>query len=207
MPEIVFRMVGLGLFVVYRVIRRVWEARLRTHLRQKPTIERAPKRDRALLGAMGILSIPMLLWFLTPWIDFAHVPLLEPLRWAGALLMALGVWFFARTHAALAQNWAPLLEVREGNALVTTGPYRLIRHPMYSAALLIAIGTCVLSANWLVAAGTLLGPLVVLAGRLRDEEQMMVDAFGDEYREYMQRTGRLLPRLRYLFRLQIRNDR
>jgi len=100
-----------------------------------------------------------------------------------------------------------VLEVREGNTLVTSGPYRLVRHPMYSAALVIAVGLSLLSANWLVAAGTLLGPVVVFAGRLRDEELMMIDAFGDEYRAYIQRTGRFMPKLRYLFRLQIRNDR
>jgi protein-S-isoprenylcysteine O-methyltransferase Ste14 len=207
MPEYAFRIVGFVVFVAYRVVRRVWEARLRDHLKQKPTIERAHLRERVLLGVMGVLSIPMLVYFLTPWLDFAHVPLPQWLRWTGGAVMTLGVWFFSRTHAALAQNWAPVLEVREGASLVTTGPYRLVRHPMYSAALLIAIGTAALSANWLVAAGTILGPLVVFAGRLRDEERMMIDAFGDEYRAYMERTGRLTPKLRYLFRLQMRNDR
>jgi protein-S-isoprenylcysteine O-methyltransferase Ste14 len=129
------------------------------------------------------------------------------MRWAGATVIALGVWYFSRTHAALAHNWTPMLEVREGNTLVTSGPYRLVRHPMYSSALVVAVGASLLSANWLVAAGTLLGPVVVFAGRLRDEERMMLDAFGDEYRAYMERTGRLLPRLRYLLRLQMRNDR
>jgi protein-S-isoprenylcysteine O-methyltransferase Ste14 len=156
---------------------------------------------------MGVLSIPMLLWFLTPWVDFAHVAVPQWVRWAGGALIAIGVWYFSRTHAALAHNWTPLLEVRKGNTLITSGPYRLVRHPMYSAALVIAAGLSFLSANWLVAAGTLLGPVIVFAGRLRDEEQMMIDAFGDEYREYMARTGRLMPRLRYLFRLQMRNDR
>jgi hypothetical protein len=50
MPEYVYRVVGLALFVVYRVVRRVWEARLRAHLKEKPTIERAPVRERVLLG-------------------------------------------------------------------------------------------------------------------------------------------------------------
>jgi protein-S-isoprenylcysteine O-methyltransferase Ste14 len=108
---------------------------------------------------------------------------------------------------ALAQNWTPVLEVREGDTLVTTGPYRLVRHPMYAAAYVINVGMSALSANWLVAVGLLAGLTLLYAVRVRDEEQMMIDAFGDEYRDYMRRTGRLVPRLPYLLRLQIRNDR
>jgi protein-S-isoprenylcysteine O-methyltransferase Ste14 len=207
MPEIAFRLVGLALFVVYRVVRRVWEARLRAHLKETPTLQRAPVRERALLGVMGVLLVPLMLWFVTPWVDFAHVPLPEPVRWTGGAVLVVGVWFFSRTHAALAHNWAPMLEVREGATLVTSGPYRLVRHPMYSAAIVVNTGVSLLSANWLAAAGVLLGMFVLFAGRIPDEERMMTDAFGDEYRAYMERTGRLLPKLRYLFRLQMRNDR
>jgi protein-S-isoprenylcysteine O-methyltransferase Ste14 len=71
---------------------------------------------------------------------------------------------------------------------------------MYSAALVVNVGVSVLSANWLAATGVLLGILVVIAGRIPDEERMMVDAFGDEYRAYMQRTGRLVPRLSAILR-------
>jgi protein-S-isoprenylcysteine O-methyltransferase Ste14 len=199
-PEIVFRVIGLVLFIVYRVIRKVWEARLRARLKETPTLQRAPMRERVLLGVMGVLLVPLMLWFVSPWVDFARVPLPEPIRWAGAFVLAAGVWFFSRTHAALAHNWAPVLEVREGATLVTTGPYRLVRHPMYSAALVVNVGVSVLSANWLAATGVLLGILVVIAGRIPDEERMMVDAFGDEYRAYMQRTGRLVPRLSAILR-------
>jgi protein-S-isoprenylcysteine O-methyltransferase Ste14 len=207
MPEIVFRIVGVVLFLVYRLVRKVWEARLRAHLKERPTQVRAPVRERVLLGVMGVLLVPLMLWFLSPWVDFAHVPLPEPVRWAGGAVLAVGVWYFSRTHAALAHNWTPLLEVREGNTLVTTGPYRLVRHPMYSSALVVNVGVSILSANWLAAAGVLLGLLVLFAGRIPDEERMMIDAFGDEYRAYMERTGRLMPKLRYLLRLQMRNDR
>ncbi|HEX9092650.1 MAG TPA: methyltransferase [Coriobacteriia bacterium] len=55
------------------------------------------------------------------------------MRWVGAVVFAVGMWYFAQTHKALAQNWTPVLEVREGNTLVTSGPYRFVRHPMYSA--------------------------------------------------------------------------
>jgi protein-S-isoprenylcysteine O-methyltransferase Ste14 len=195
MPEYVYRIVGLLLFVIYRVIRRIWEARLRSLLKEKPMLQRAPLRERVLLSVMGVLLVPLMLWFLSPWVDFAHIPLPEPLRWTGAAVLAVGVWYFSRTHAALAHNWTPMLEVREGATLITSGPYRLVRHPMYSAAIVVNVGVSLLSANWLAATGVLLGMFVLFAGRIPDEERMMIDAFGDEYRAYMRRTGRLMPKL------------
>ena len=196
MPELVFKIAALVLLTVYRVVRRVWESRLRSRLKEEPTVVRAPLRERVLLGTMGALTVPLFVWFFTPWLDFAHLAVPEWARWAGAIVIVLGVWYFSRTHEALAHNWSPLLELREGSSLVTTGPYRLVRHPMYSAALVIDLGLALLSANWLVAGTMLLGLAVLVLGRVRDEERMMTDAYGDEYRDYMARTGRLMPRLR-----------
>jgi protein-S-isoprenylcysteine O-methyltransferase Ste14 len=208
MPEYVFRIVGVLLYVPYAYIRKAWQRRLRTHLSEKPTIELAPGRERWLLGILGTLTLPLIVWLVSPWVDFAHVAEVpEWARWVGAVAFAGGIECFRRTHVALAQNWTPVLEVREGDTLVTSGPYRLVRHPMYSSAYVINIGMSALSANWLVAVGLLVGLTLLYAVRVRDEEQLMIDAFGDEYRAYMDRTGRLVPKLGYLLRLQNRNDR
>lgn len=198
MPEYVFRIVAVLLFIAYRLVRKSFEKRLRAHLKEKPIIERKPLRERWLLGILAVLMLPMLVWFLSPWVDFAHVPLPEWVRWGGAVVFAAGVRYFWRTHVALAHNWTPLLEVRERDTLVTTGPYRLVRHPMYSAGFVVHIGIAILSANWLVAAGLSVGMLALYAVRVGDEERMMIDAFGDEYRAYMDRTGRLIPKLSVL---------
>jgi protein-S-isoprenylcysteine O-methyltransferase Ste14 len=198
MPELVFRIAAFALLLVYRVIRKVWEHRLSAHLHKRPTLERRPAKERWLLGIMGVFMVPVLLYSLSPWVDSAHVEVADGLRWAGAAVALVGIWLFSRTHAALAQNWSPLLEVREGNSIVTTGPYRLIRHPMYAAGFVVNIGVALVSANWLAAIGLIAGMLVVYLGRVRDEEQLMLDAFGDAYRQYMTRTGRLLPRLSVL---------
>jgi protein-S-isoprenylcysteine O-methyltransferase Ste14 len=196
MPEYVFRIVGVLLYVPYAWIRKAWQRRIGSHLSEKPTIERAPVRERWLLGIMGTLTLPLIAWFITPWLDFAHVASIpEWVRWGGAIVFACGIEYFRRTHVALAGNWTPVLEVREGDTLVTSGPYRLVRHPMYSSAYVINIGMSALSANWLVAVGPLVGLTLLYAVRVRDEEQLMIDAFGDEYRAYMRRTGRLLPKL------------
>jgi protein-S-isoprenylcysteine O-methyltransferase Ste14 len=193
-PEWVFRVTAFVLLLVYRIIRKVWEHRLAAHLKEPPTIVRKSLRERGLLGVMGVLMIPAFIWFFGPWIDFAHVPVPEWSRWAGAVVCALGIWYFAETHRALAHNWSPLLEVREGNSLITSGPYRLVRHPMYSAGLVVNVGAAMVSANWIVAFGLLAGLILICIVRIPDEERMMLDVFGDEYRAYIGRTGRIMPR-------------
>lgn len=195
MPEYVFRIVAVVLYIPFVQIRKSWRKRILTHLSKKPVLERKSVRERWLLGVLGVTNLPMLAWFFGPWLDFAHVGLPEWARWGGAAIVVAGVWYFWRTHVALAQNWTPLLEVREGNTLVTTGPYRLVRHPMYSSSFVIDAGFALLSANWLVATTLLAGMAVLYAVRVNDEETLMLDAFGDEYRAYMDRTGRLAPRL------------
>lgn len=195
MPEYAFKILAFVLLLVYRVIRKVWEHRLSAHLKQEPVVVRKPLRERLVLGAMGVLMVPWFAWVIGPWLDFAHVPVPDWIRWGGGVITVLGIGYFASTHRALAHNWSPLLELREGNTLVTGGPYRLVRHPMYSAGFVVNIGSSILSANWLVAAGLVAGMLVVYAVRVGDEERMMLDAYGEQYREYMARTGRLAPRL------------
>jgi len=199
MPELVYRIAAIILFIPYVQVRKSWRKRILAHLSEKPVLERKPLRERWLLGGMSVLTIPMFVWFFSPWVDFGHVALPAWARWSGAVIMVAGIWFFAATHRALAQNWTPVLEVREGNTLVTSGPYRLVRHPMYSASYVIDLGIALLSANWFVAVTLFAGMTLLYAFRVRDEEQLMIDAFGDEYRDYMRRTGRLIPRPGALF--------
>jgi protein-S-isoprenylcysteine O-methyltransferase Ste14 len=67
---------------------------------------------------------------------------------------------------------------------------------MYAAIFLIGIGASLLSANWIVALSYMLPVTCMYLVRVSDEEKMMIEQFGDEYREYMRRTGRLIPKLK-----------
>ena len=86
-----------------------------------------------------------------------------------------------------------ILELYEQHELVTEGPYRFVRHPMYTSVYLKGIGILLLSANWIAGGGYLAAVTWMYASRVRDEEQMMVERFGEEYRNYMSRTSRLVP--------------
>jgi protein-S-isoprenylcysteine O-methyltransferase Ste14 len=145
---------------------------------------------------MLVWWVPILLYILSPWIDFAHLRMPVWLRWGGGIILFLGDACFFWAHRTLGKNWSGVLEIRKDHTLVTEGPYRFVRHPMYTAFFLIGIGVSFLSANWLIAVSYLGSCAGVYVERVSSEEEMMLEQFGDAYREYMQRTGRLIPRLR-----------
>jgi protein-S-isoprenylcysteine O-methyltransferase Ste14 len=80
-----------------------------------------------------------------------------------------------------------------GQSLITSGPYQIIRHPIYTAFLLILGSTLLISANWLIGLAWIGMTALEVASRIGFEEQLMLEYFGEQYREYMKRTGKLLP--------------
>jgi protein-S-isoprenylcysteine O-methyltransferase Ste14 len=147
------------------------------------------------LPGLGMFLLPIV-YVLTPWLDFAdyHLPLWA--GWIGVAVFALAIWLLARSHADLARNWSPRLELLDGHFLVTDGVFCHIRHPMYAAHLLWSIAQVFLLQNWIAGFSMLVVFLPGYFYRARVEEEMMIEHFGDEYCSYMGRTGRLFPRLR-----------
>jgi protein-S-isoprenylcysteine O-methyltransferase Ste14 len=190
--EINFRITFGILWVVYFVTRLFFQGRVKGQLEYT----RINVRQETLLFRLFALAFLLLpLYFLTPWIDAASISLPMWLRWGGGGVTCLGIALFGWAHQALGRNWTAVLALSKEHELVQSEPYRFVRHPMYSAFFTIGIGFGLLSANWLVAS-IYLGPLAVMyLSRVITEEKMMLDRFGEPYRQYMKRTGRLLPRL------------
>jgi len=113
----------------------------------------------------------------------------------GALIFALALWVFRRSHKDLGRNWSIRLEIREEHKLVSNGLYAVIRHPMYTSFLLMALGQAMLLANWVAGLAGLVGFAVLFFLRVDKEERMMLETFGPEYRAYIARTKRLIPYL------------
>lgn len=139
-----------------------------------------------------LLAVVVLLWLLGDSLRSLAFPAPDWLRWAGLGLGMTSVGLFAWTHAVLGRFWSTTLQLRTNHQLITAGPYARIRHPMYSAILGWIISLGLVGANWTAFVLAALGTLIVLL-RTQGEEKMMLEQFGDEYREYMKRTGRLLP--------------
>ena len=175
------------------VIRAIYSRRLE---RDRGTDRRERERDMLLLlPFMGMIVIP-LVYVLTSWLTFANYRLPAWAGWAGVVLFSSGLWLLWRSHADLGRNWTPTLKVRDGHLLVTEGVFRYIRHPMYAAHLLWAIGQPLLLQNWIAGWAMLATFIPVYLVRVRREERMMLEHFGESYRLYMKRTGRVIPGLR-----------
>ena len=114
------------------------------------------------------------------------------LRWTGVALGIASVGLFAWTHVTLGRFWSTCLQLRRDHRLITAGPYARIRHPMYSAIVGWMISLALVGGSWIPLLVAALAALNFIL-RIHPEEKMMLKEFGDEYREYMKRTGRLLP--------------
>lgn len=163
--------------------------------RKTPKLRRFDRgREVALLtiSFSGMFVVPAI-FVLTGWPKFADYPFVPALAWLGTAVFALALWLFYRTHRELGRNWSVTLEIREKHALVTTGVYRRLRHPMYSAFWLWALAQALLLPNWIAGPAGLVGFGTLFFLRIGREEQLMVETFGDEYRRYAASTHRVIP--------------
>ena len=175
----------------YLTIRGVFIRRAR---RQQKT-DKGDVRDRLLIALVGIGQIVLPLLFVwTPALNFADRA--QPLGCLplGIIAMAAGLWLFWRSHVDLGDNWSVTLEIDAKHKLVTRGVYRLVRHPMYTSFFVSGLGQALLLSNWIAGPAALVAVAVLVLVRLPNEEAMMIEAFGDEYRDYMRRTGGVVPR-------------
>lgn len=151
--------------------------------------------ERALLAGACLGFLAPLLWVVFPVFAGADYDLhIVPVS-VGGVFLVVGLWMLWRAHADLGPCWSMSLEIRETHELVHGGVYRHLRHPMYTSFLLYAIGLALVIPNWIAGTSYGIALLLVLTCRLRREERMMVDAFGDAYRRYMASTKRLVPGL------------
>ncbi|MBW4566366.1 MAG: isoprenylcysteine carboxylmethyltransferase family protein [Mojavia pulchra JT2-VF2] len=159
--------------------------------------QRKPLQEKLvrLLLLIGILFVP-LIYTLSPWLNFANYRLPIWANGLGMMIVALSLWLFWRSHHDLGQNWSSTLQIREGHTLSTNGVYQNIRHPMYASVLLLCIAQALLLSNFIAGLSGFIGFSIAYATRVGQEEQMLLDTFGDEYEAYKQRTKRLIP---YLF--------
>jgi protein-S-isoprenylcysteine O-methyltransferase Ste14 len=186
---------GMGIEIILRL----------PYARQR---RRMPRMDRQVSsterGVLAGLSVGMgflpLVYSLTPWLYFADYRL-SPATKArvggiGTVILAAAVWLFGRSHRDLGANWSPTLEVGAQQTLTTQGVYGVIRHPMYASQLLWSLAQPLLLHNWVAGLAGLVAFLPLYLVRIPQEERMMLDHFGDAYRAYCARTGRIVPRLR-----------
>jgi protein-S-isoprenylcysteine O-methyltransferase Ste14 len=163
--------------------------------------DRISRKEEGLLLAVSLRLAGLCVWIATlaylidpAWMEWAHLPLASWLRWLGAVFGLLACALMYWTLTSLGKNLTDTVVTRANATLVTTGPYRWIRHPFYLTVLLLVLAVTLLTGNWFIG---LCGLVVFVSQVIRtpNEEQKLIDKFGDQYRAYMAVTGRFLPKM------------
>lgn len=139
-----------------------------------------------------LAALVLHLWFHGGSLRSFAFPAPDWLRWTGLGLGITSVGLFGWSHQVLGRFWSPYLQLRPSHRLIIQGPYARIRHPIYSAIVGWMASLGLVAANWIPFVFAALAALHFLL-RIQGEEKMMLQQFGGQYREYMKRTGRLLP--------------
>lgn len=163
---------------------------------EKMSEQRVSSQEKIILFLLliGMMILP-LIYSATKWLDFANYSLPPWAGWLGVVMMVGAIVVFWRSHADLGLNWSPSLEIREKHELITRGIYGVIRHPMYASQWLWVLAQPLLLQNWLAGFINLLVFIPFYLLRVQAEEQMMIDRFGEQYKTYMTKTGRVIPKL------------
>jgi len=174
------------------------------YFRRKADQEAGEKISRKVDGTpmMTAIRIGGLILWLSPfvylinpgWMAWSKIGLSASTRWAGVgigVLCVLGIyWLFSSIGTGI----TPTSATRKEHKLVTNGIYRYIRHPLYTVGSSLFVSFGMMADNWLIAALGIL-TFILMAIRTPKEEANLIEKFGDEYREYMKRTGRFFPKL------------
>jgi len=164
--------------------------------------ETIPRRrePRLLLAGRALVALPLFVAILTylvnpPWMAWAELPLRNWTRWVGVALGFLTVPAAHWVFTSLGRNVSETVLTKSHHELVTSGPYRWIRHPLYTTGIALVLAIGLMAASWFI----LLFGLITLASIqlvvIPLEERELLTKFGQQYRDYTQRTGRLLPRV------------
>ncbi len=147
----------------------------------------------AIAGFYLAYCLAVLVYLVNPsWMAWSVVALPVFVRWSGALIMVIGAVFHIWGMVHLGTNLTISISTRDEHTLITTGPYRWVRHPLYAGGMVESVGVCLLLANVSVtlAAVCFWG---LIAYRTGMEEERLIETFGEPYRRYRERVGRFVP--------------
>jgi len=195
MPDRIFKIIFIIGWAVYMF--GIYTPNMRRYRKQQVNVTHTRPLDIVLdmLTFLGWQVIPLVFAF-SPRLTLGSFALPVWCGWLGTALFVFSIWLFGRAYADLGKSWSPKIDITEKQKLVTDGVYTHIRHPVYAAMWLWAIAQPLLMENWIAGFALAVCFLPLYLIRVPREENMMLENFGEQYQVYMQRTGRILPRLR-----------
>src|SRR5215216_7775278 len=194
--ELIFRIILPTLIVLFVAHRGYYVAR-----HSKPAKDTLKKREEGIASRFaGFLSVlgfvAVIAYTANPnWLAWANLSLPVWVRWTGVGIALLGFVLLQWAQNTLGRNWSDLPRMMKEQSLITSGPYQFVRHPIYTAFILILGSSLLISSNWLIGLAWIGMTVLEVVSRIRFEESLMLEYFGDQYRDYMKKTGQLLPGL------------
>jgi len=167
----------------------------RTRAERKEAMKKEGWTGIAIVILFPVEIFIVILYIINPaWLSLAFLMVPELLRWIGLILTIVTIPIVVWVHQTLGRAYSYALETKSEQSLITSGPFSRMRHPLYSAHNIFNLGMILLTLNIPLIIFAIFGIPLTYA-RMRDEERMMVEQFGEEYEEYIHRTGRIFPRL------------
>ncbi len=194
--ETTFRIVFLMSAIAMVAIRSYYQSKVLSDRRPSAVVGKGWRLIPGAVSAVTTLVFGLAYIFLPaafPW-SYAQFP--DGLRWVGAFTLLGGLLLLAAAHRHLAASFHSLVVRKSGQVLVASGPYRSIRHPIYTAYFLNYLGGGLLASSLVLTFIPALFFSLLVALRIREEEAAMLDQFGSSYQDYMAGTGRFVPLLR-----------
>jgi len=183
-------MIFLGAFIIFFLIRIWFAIKVRKSVGEKKYV----KIDIPhYLFAVGFL-IPIV-WLVTDTLNFANYQSNNISLVIGTILFIISAWIMYKSHLDLDKQLSATLEIKKEHHLITTGIYKNIRHPMYLGFLLYTIGQALVIPNFIAGLSGLIGFILFIALRLKNEEKMLKDRFGSDYISYCKKTKKIIPKI------------
>jgi protein-S-isoprenylcysteine O-methyltransferase Ste14 len=146
------------------------------------------------IAGLALWLSPFVYLFTPQWMTWSKIGLPEWVRWLGVGLGFLCAFLIYWLFSSIGSNITPTSATRTEHQLVTSGPYRWVRHPLYTIGSTFFVSLGLIADNWFI---IVLGILtfIIMAIRTPKEEANLIAKFSDDYRQYIQHTGRFLPKL------------
>ena len=194
MTHEVFDWIWIFLLTVMIIVRKFHEKEAIRPISLKGT----PILEAILMVLWGMAAGVMpLLFVFSDWLAFADYPF--KIHWISKLIsvsiFVLSIWLLHQSHINLGKMWSLIVEPKKKSELITTGAYKRIRHPMYTAHLLWGIAQSLIFSNYIAGPLALLLFYAILRLRVPREEWALVKEFGNEYNKYTIQTGRFFPKI------------
>lgn len=157
-------------------------------------VDGTPMMTAIRLGGLILWFSPLVYLMNPAWMAWSKIGLPEWVRWLGVVMGILCVFGIYWLFSSIGSGITPTSATRKQHTLSTSGPYRWVRHPLYTIGSGLFISFGMMADTWFIAALGIL-TFILMAVRTPKEEANLIEKFGDEYREYMKHTGRFLPKL------------